>query len=97
MLVRRRRMEHMFAESLDAGADDYISQPFDPEELRARLAVSARVMQLHAKLADRERELQEAVARINQLESISGMGVMRRGCLPRSVRGISQASRYEES
>ena len=69
MLVRRRRMEDVFAASLDAGADDYISQPFDPEELRARLAVSARVMRLRERLADRERELQEANSHIRQLES----------------------------
>lgn len=69
MLLRRGGMKDVFAASLAAGADDYIARPFDPEELRARLAVCARVMRLRQKLADCERQLLEAIARIDQLES----------------------------
>src|SRR5687767_10707652 len=35
---------------IDAGADDYIKKPFDPDELRARLRSGARIVELEEKL-----------------------------------------------
>lgn len=35
---------------LDAGADDYLAKPCDPNELRARLAIGARIAELEARL-----------------------------------------------
>lgn len=36
---------------LDTGADDYVIKPFQPDELRARLRVGERMLELHAALA----------------------------------------------
>jgi CheY-like chemotaxis protein len=55
---------------LDAGADDYIAKPFDPEELRARLRVGARVLGLQASLASRVHELEEALAQVRHLRGL---------------------------
>lgn len=42
-------------QGLDAGADDYITKPYDSDELRARLNVGLRILDLQSELAKRER------------------------------------------
>lgn len=39
-----------FLEAMDAGADDFVSKPFDPDQLLARLRVAERVLSLEADL-----------------------------------------------
>ena len=55
---------------LDAGADDYVVKPFNRDELRARLAVGVRVVELQLALADRVRELEGALASVKQLQGL---------------------------
>ncbi len=60
---------HIIA-GLDAGADDYLIKPFDPEELRARINVGMRVLSLQDRLNERVSELQEALANVKQLHGL---------------------------
>ena len=53
---------------LGAGADDYVTKPFDREELQVRVQVGARVAALQQRLAERVTELQEALDHVRQLE-----------------------------
>ena len=53
----------------DAGADDYMTKPFNDDELRARVRVAERLVRTQMSLADSVAELKEA---LNQLEWLEG-------------------------
>ena len=69
LLTVKDRKEDIVS-GLDAGANDYVIKPFEQEELRARLRVGERVVELQSALADRVNELQEALSHIKTLQGI---------------------------
>lgn len=68
ILLTARSGKERIVEALDAGADDYLAKPFDKEELRARLAVGARILSLQATLAARVAELEATQAENRELK-----------------------------
>lgn len=55
---------------LDAGANDYITKPYQRDELCARIRVGSRVIELQDALAKRVAELEDALAHIKRLQGI---------------------------
>jgi response regulator RpfG family c-di-GMP phosphodiesterase len=55
---------------LKAGADDYITKPFDNKELHARIKVGVRIVELEKHLKDRIIELEEALKHIKRLQGL---------------------------
>ena len=70
LLLTGRQERADLVAGLDAGADDYLTKPFDPEELRARVQVGVRVLTLQQTLADQVTELQDALSRVKQLQGL---------------------------
>jgi sigma-B regulation protein RsbU (phosphoserine phosphatase) len=70
ILVTSRGEKADVVAGLEAGANDYITKPFDRQELQARVRVGVRVVELQQSLADRVKELEEALAHVKQLQGI---------------------------
>lgn len=70
ILLTARNGKADIVHGLDAGADDYISKPFDREELRARVQVGVRLVELQWKLAERVDDLTHALQQVKHLQGL---------------------------
>jgi len=70
VLLTSRRSADEVVGGLRAGADDYVTKPFDARELEVRVRVGLRVLDLEDRLALRAREAEDRLRQINKLESL---------------------------
>jgi sigma-B regulation protein RsbU (phosphoserine phosphatase) len=70
LLLTAKGSKEDIVEGLEGGADDYIIKPFNKDELRARVEVGCRFIELENALADQVEELQKALDHIQTLQGI---------------------------
>jgi diguanylate cyclase (GGDEF)-like protein len=75
--------------ALAAGADDYLTKPFHPKELLARLGVGRRIVDLHRQLEAKNRLLEELAL----TDALTGLP-NRRAVEPWAVRQLEGAARH---
>ena len=63
MLTTKSEKAEIIA-GLEAGADDYLSKPFDPGELRARLGVGIRTVEMQIQMKEAEEQLRQAALQL---------------------------------
>jgi two-component system cell cycle response regulator len=88
LLTSMSDKEHVVS-GLAAGADDYLTKPFHPEELLARIGVGTRILALQSQLEEQNRLLEEA-SRTDVLTNLPN----RRAIEEWSTRQIRAAMRY---
>ena len=70
ILVTSRGGKEDLSYGLAAGANDYVTKPFDPVELEARVRVGQRMVKLQRSLAARVTEVEAALAHVQRLQGL---------------------------
>ena len=70
LLVTARNAKSDVVQGLNAGADDFISKPVDPDELHARLRTGERIVRLEQMLGRQVKELQAAAEHVRELQGM---------------------------
>lgn len=66
LLLTARSEKEDVVEGMEAGADDFVTKPFDEGELRSRLRAGERILRLEQNLAQRNRDLEAANGRMKR-------------------------------
>lgn len=69
LLLTSRDLKTDIVKGFDAGADDYMTKPFNDDELRARVRVAERLVRTQSSLSESVAELKEALNQVEMLEN----------------------------
>ena len=69
ILLTAKSQKEELIQGMEAGADDFVTKPFDREELRVRLRAGERIIHLEQSLAEQNRALREAQAALVRARS----------------------------
>jgi len=70
ILVTVRDTKQDVVAGLEAGANDYVTKPFDQTELLARVKIGAQMVDLQQALTQHVKELEEALVNVKQLSGL---------------------------
>jgi sigma-B regulation protein RsbU (phosphoserine phosphatase) len=70
ILLTARSSREDIISGLLAAADDYVTKPFDRQELHARLQAGLRIVRLQMDLAARVADLEDALSRVKKLQGL---------------------------
>jgi signal transduction histidine kinase len=79
ILLTARTEKEDLVTAMDAGADDFLTKPFDQEELRVRVREGERIILLERALAEQNRQLRDAQAALVQSEKLASLGQLAAG------------------
>jgi len=88
LLLTSRDQKQDVVEGIEAGADDYLIKPFDPQELRARIHAGERIIELEDRLIG----AQEALRELATHDSLTGL-LNRRACLDSLLTELNRGCR----
>jgi len=87
ILLTSRSEKSDLVEGMNSGADDFVSKPFDKDELRVRIQAAQRIVELEKALSDRNRQLQAtneviSAANLRMSESLEAAARIQQAFLP---------------
>ena len=69
IMLTARDTKRDILQGFDAGADDYITKPFNDDELRARIRVAERIVRIQSSLHESLQELRRALDLVESLQT----------------------------
>jgi len=73
IMLTAKSLKNDIVEGLDAGANDYLTKPFDFGELMARIKAGEKILHLEESLEERNRELQALNGRLKNLARVDAL------------------------
>lgn len=79
ILLTSKSEKEDLVRAMEAGADDFLVKPVDPEELRVRVREGERIIRLEHALATQNKQLRDTQAALVQSEKLASLGQLAAG------------------